>query len=446
MKEQNKDGEKNMFDIGNMPAIVMLPFLYTFGGSIADFVLNNTNVQNLMKSDEKFDVVLVTAFCIDSLAGFGQFYKAPVVAISTFGASKWTDDFAGAPPSLSYVPNAFLDYTDRMSFYQRFNNALLNIFENVVMYLYHYPKQAKIYNKYFPDPKPDFNEVLKSSVSLVLLNTHFSYDYPRPYLPNIKEIGGIQIDRNIKPLPADIQEFIDSAEHGVIFFSMGSNLKSVDFPEAKREAFVKVFSKLKQKVIWKFESESFSTKPKNVLISDWLPQNDILAHPKVKLFITHGGLLGTTEAIYHGIPIVGIPIYGDQRMNVARAEKAGYGVKLEYSDLDEEHISAAINEVLSKPKYIESIKKISIAYRDQPMTPKETANYWVDYVGRHKGAAHMQAASRELNYFQHSMIDVAIVLVILSVIGFLLFCLVVKVVLKKVFLSKKCDKKDKKNK
>lgn len=292
-----------MFDLGSMPPIAMLPFLYKFGGDIAEFVLNDTKVQNLMKSDQNFDVVMVTSFCIDSLAGFGQYYNAPVVAISTFGASKWTDDFAGAPPSLSYVPNAFLSYTDRMSFYQRLNNALLNIFENVAMFIYHYPNQAKIYNKYFPDPKPDFSEVLKRSVSLVLLNTHFSYDYPRPYLPNIKEIGGIQIDRNIKPLPTNIQEFIDSSKHGVIYFSMGSNLQSKDLPKEKREAFVNAFSKLKENVIWKFEDDSFENKPKNVLISDWLPQNDILAHPNVKLFITHGGLLGTTEAIYHGKPM-----------------------------------------------------------------------------------------------------------------------------------------------
>lgn len=133
-------------------------------------------------------------------------------------------------------------------------------------------------------------------------------------------------------------------------------------------------------------------------------------------------------------------------MNIARAEKSGYGIKLEYSDLIEENISAAINEHLNNPKYAENMKKISNAYRDQPMTPKETANYWVEYVGRHKGAAHMQSASRELNYIQHNMIDVAIVIIIFAVIGFLLLCLVVKIILKKTLLSKKCDKNDKKNK
>lgn len=45
-------------------------------------------------------------------------------------------------------------------------------------------------------------------------------------------------------------------------------------------------------MLWKWEDD-LPDKPSNIRIEKWLPQNDILGHPNVKLFITHGGLLST---------------------------------------------------------------------------------------------------------------------------------------------------------
>lgn len=106
-------------------------------------------------------------------------------------------------------------------------------------------------------------------------------------MPGIVYFGGAHI-KPPKALPAAFQEFIDNSEHGVILFSLGSFLQSSDLPKEKVDIFLKVFSKLKQRVIWKYEDNSLVTPP-NVLIKKWLPQSDILAHPNVVLFITHGG-------------------------------------------------------------------------------------------------------------------------------------------------------------
>lgn len=64
------------------------------------------------------------------------------------------------------------------------------------------------------------------------------------------------------------------------------------WPVDKREAFVKAFGKLKERVLWKYENETLPNNPGNIKISSWIPQRDILAHPNVKIFITHGGILG----------------------------------------------------------------------------------------------------------------------------------------------------------
>jgi glucuronosyltransferase len=79
--------------------------------------------------------------------------------------------------------------------------------------------------------------------------------------------------------------------------------------QQKVQVIMNVFSKLKQKVIAKWDDDAqIDIKPKNVLIKNWLPQDDILAHKNCILFITHGGLGGVAEAKYHGVPIVGIPL------------------------------------------------------------------------------------------------------------------------------------------
>jgi glucuronosyltransferase len=41
-------------------------------------------------------------------------------------------------------------------------------------------------------------------------------------------------------------------------------------------AFLEAFSKLKQRVLWKWETESLPGQPSNVKLGKWLPQSDIL--------------------------------------------------------------------------------------------------------------------------------------------------------------------------
>lgn len=208
-----------------------------------------------------------------------------------------------------------------------------------------------MYKDAFPKAHEHDLDDLRSNVALVLLNNHFTMNYPRPYAPNMIEIGGIHINRAApKELPQDIKEFIDSARDGVVYFSMGSNIQSTQLPVDVRDGLLRAFAKLKQKVLWKWEDVNLPGKPANVMINKWYPQDDVLAHPNIRLFITHGGLLSSTEAIYHGVPIIGIPVFGDQHLNMARAVNNGYGLAIAYSNLTESSISWALNQMLKDEK------------------------------------------------------------------------------------------------
>lgn len=132
--------------------------------------------------------------------------------------------------------------------------------------------------------------------------------------------------------------------------SFGTNFKSSDFSSDKLVAVLSTFGKLKQKVLWKWDDELVTGKPDNVKISKWLPQDDILGHPNVKLFITHGGLGSLTESKCHGVPVLSIPIFGDQAKNVRVVVEEGWAVHVDYDNFTEKAFSDGINDAINNPK------------------------------------------------------------------------------------------------
>jgi UDP:flavonoid glycosyltransferase YjiC (YdhE family) len=147
------------------------------------------------------------------------------------------------------------------------------IFTEFINNFYVLPKHRQLVRKYLPNG-PDLNEILYNA-SVVFVNSHHSTNDPVPYVPNMIDIGGFHV-KPPKKLPRDLQEFLDDAENGVIYFSLGSNIKCSDLPPEKLEAFLNTFSKLKQKVLWKWETDVLPGKPTNVKLGKWLPQQDIL--------------------------------------------------------------------------------------------------------------------------------------------------------------------------
>ncbi len=81
-------------------------------------------------------------------------------------------------------------------------------------------------------------------------------------------------------------------------------LQAHQMTEKKRTILLNAFKKLKQKVLWKWETETMEGLPSNVKLSKWLPQQDVLAHPNTKLFITHAGQSSCQETICHKTPVV----------------------------------------------------------------------------------------------------------------------------------------------
>ncbi|KAJ8954683.1 hypothetical protein NQ318_011375 [Aromia moschata] len=256
-----------------------------------------------------------------------------------------------------------------------------------------------------------------------------------PLVPSMIEIGGFHVAPP-KKLPKDLQDYLDNASEGVIYFSLGSNLKK------KRDMLLRVFSKLKEKVLWKWEDDILPGQPPNVKLGKWFPQQDILAHPNVKVFITHGGLLSTTETIYHGVPILAIPVFADQHDNAANAVKNGYALSLAYHDpnFSEENLLHLLKELLYNPTYRDNVKQRSKLFHDRPQKPMDAAVYWVEYVVRNRGASHLKVAGVGMPWYKYHLVDVIAFLAGVTMSTVLLLCLGIR------WLLCRRNPSDKKNK
>ncbi|CAH1375675.1 unnamed protein product [Tenebrio molitor] len=429
----------NSFDREDMNSFLSTAFIHYFMLELTEHTLNHTNVQKLLHSNETFDVVIVEQFMTYGLKALATHFKGHLVLLSTVGANAWVNLFVGNPAPPSYVPALLLSYSSKMTFYERSVNSLMYIFTEFINNFYVLPKHRQLVRKYLPNG-PDLNEILYNA-SVVFVNSHHSTNDPVPYVPNMIDIGGFHV-KPPKKLPRDLQEFLDDAENGVIYFSLGSNIKCSDLPPEKLEAFLNTFSKLKQKVLWKWETDVLPGKPTNVKLGKWLPQQDILAHPNMKLFITHGGLLSTTETIYHGVPVLAIPIFGDQRLNTQKIVNSGFGLSLNYKDITQKTLTEKLNDLLTNQTYTKNAKARSKIYHDRLINPMDTAVYWVDYIIRHGGASHLRVAALDLPLYQYLLLDVFIVdLVLILLIVYILYKCTEKVI---QFFYNKQQKKFKK--
>lgn len=161
--------------------------------------------------------------------------------------------------------------------------------------------------------------------------------------------------------------------------------------------------------MWKFEDESLENVPSNVMIRKWMPQNDILANSNVILFISHGGLFGTSESLYHGVPLLLIPFFGDQFRNAFRIQTAGYGQFMTFPDVNKESFWKAVNEVLSNDAYLTKAKETSAIFKDNLIHPMNEAVFWIEHVCKFRGAKHLKSQAVNMSWFTYLSLDVILV-------------------------------------
>jgi len=383
--------------------------------SVAEMTVQIFEDEKLMQSfhDADYDLVLT-----DPGIGVGTIVARRLKVPLVYNV-RWTVQgeahFVIAPSPLSYIPFTATEFTDKMSFPQRISNFISYVLGMYTMSQITEVHYRPVVEHYFG---PDVNyDAFFQDADIYLMRNDFVFEFPRPTMPNIVYISGFGCKPG-NPLPKDLEEFVQSSgEHGVVIMSLGTLVG--ELPVDITEDIAAAFAQLPQKVIWRHTGQRPATLGNNTLLVNWLPQKDLLAHPKTRVFVAHGGTNGVQEAIYHGVPILGLPLVFDQRDNLSRIKAKGAATMVDIGTMDKDTFADALKEVLHNPTYMETMQKLSRLHRDQPMKPLDRAVFWIEYVIRHKGAPHLRTHSNTLSWFAYHSVDViATLLTVVLVVTF----------------------------
>ncbi|CAG5896316.1 unnamed protein product [Menidia menidia] len=310
--------------------------------------------------------------------------------------------FVVAPSPISYVPASGHAATDRMAFWERVANALFYVLNACIDRLVVCPHYDRLVERYL-GPDVSFYHLLQGA-DFWLMRVDFVFEFPRPTMPNVAYIGGFQCGP-ARPLAPELEAFVQSSgEHGFVLMSLGTLVQGL--PADITAEIAAAFAAIPQKVVWRHAGERPPNLGNNTLLLDWIPQNDLLGHPKARAFVAHGGTNGAYEAVFHGVPVVGVPLLFDQFENVLRLQARGAARAVDAAALTRESFLEALEDVLHNPSYRESMRRLSDLHRDRPMAPLDTAMFWVEFVMRHGGAAHLRTESFRMSWLAYHSVDV----------------------------------------
>ncbi|XP_007666942.1 UDP-glucuronosyltransferase 1A1-like isoform X1 [Ornithorhynchus anatinus] len=398
--------------------------------------------QDLMKylEDSKFDAILLDPSypCGQILA---EHLSLPTVYFILTLLCGLEAEASQCPTPFSFVPRDFSSNSDHMTFLQRVNN----VFFGVVQYLFCFSLYTSYENlaREFLQRDVTLKELL-SHGSVWLYRSDFVFNYPKPVMPNMVFVGGINcMVRN--QLSQEFQDYVnDSGEHGIVVFSLGSMVSEI--PVKKAMEIAEALGRIPQTVLWRYTGKPPANLAKNTKLVKWLPQNDLLAHPKTRAFITHAGSHGIYEGICNGVPMVLLPLFGDQMDNAKRVESRGAGVILNVLEMTSEDLSNALKTVITDKSYKENIMRLSALHKDRPVEPLDLAVHWVEFVMKHKGAPHLRPAAHDLNWFQYHCLDVIGFFLVITLSVFFIFFKSCMFCFRKCFPKKEKAKKSQKNK
>ncbi|XP_052515230.1 UDP-glucuronosyltransferase 3A1-like [Budorcas taxicolor] len=401
-------------------------------GTRCSYLLRRRDIMDSLKN-ENFDLIFVDTFDFCSFLIAEKLGKLFVSILPTVVSRL---DF-GLPSPLSYVPVFQSFLTDHMDFWGRVKNFLMSLVFSVEQWQIHSTFDNTIKEHFQEGSRPVLSHLLKKA-ELWFVNSDFAFEFARPLFPNTVNVGGLMV-KPIKPVPQDcalcglhgffccarlttvdgleLENFIAKfGDSGFVLVALGSIVSRYQSQEILKEMHA-AFARLPQGVIWKCNPSHWPKDVKlaaNVKIMDWLPQNDLLAHPCIRLFVTHGGMNSIMEAIQHGVPMVGIPVFEDQDENLLRVETRQFGVSIKLEQMKAETLALKMKQVMEDKRYKSAAEATSIIARSQPLTPAQRLVGWIDHILQTGGAAHLKPHAFQQPWYEQYLLDILLFLLMVT--------------------------------
>ncbi|KAH8412560.1 hypothetical protein KR009_003078 [Drosophila setifemur] len=379
-----------------------------------------------------YDLLLLGYHFNDHLLGVAAHFKCPVAIINTQQPTGFVNSLMGNPEERWYVPQPY-DSQQRSGIRawlfgvweklmevmaRRVISRIYRLGEFFTEVLFYYSLLSFIksrfefqfspYSNHFPEPRyPSFDTVRKSVV-LALNNHHAISEGPiAPVLPNMVDIGGIVLEQ--KKIQETSME-LGSGKRSIILFSLGTRFTWRKSPQHLVDTFTTAFSLYPDyDIYWTYDGpngSAISLDYQHLKVGKWWSQIELLGSGRTRLFITHGGKGSVSEALFYGVPMLGLPLLGDQRANLKKMHAKTWGLTLPTHNLTHSELSKAMGQILSHSDYAVAISKASELYRDRPQKSSDLATFWIEYIIRHGGANNLYSPARNLGFIEYHFIDV----------------------------------------
>ncbi|KAI1711339.1 UDP-glucoronosyl and UDP-glucosyl transferase domain-containing protein [Ditylenchus destructor] len=378
LHEKQNIGARSFQMVNMLQKIMAIGFFQKFLNKACQNFLNEPGIIEKLKA-EKFDVFIGYQLNLCGSA-LSRAVDIPIhILLVSCPIQEHVSSILGLPFQTSYVPTLFhSDFSDKMTYWERMNNFLLATGAQY-SFMVATSGVTRMFREKFGGDFPDAIDIVKDS-PFILVNVDEFVDFPRTTFHHVVYIGGLGLpDTTAKEIQEPYRSELEKGKSGVVFFSLGSAVDTKFLDDSFMQNVFAAFAALPDyHFIVKFDKHDNnsllqSKTLSNVFPTSWAPQTDILAHPRVKLFISHCGYNSLLESARSGMPVLCVGFFADQMRNGRVAERNGWGLTFDKLKLLKGHTEflARIQELLSNATYSVQAKRTEKLVKSKPTSAEE---------------------------------------------------------------------------